>query len=228
MAGINYLEGSIYHMVHYDNLANIFRRRALLSKEKVLDEKIAYRSIANDEVQGLRDRIFIWDVSKRLAKPLHSYVPFYFATQPPMLHNMFKRGIQDEIVIFEVSRSILQDPGVLFTNGNATKQQLAKYGKEKVFILPATAASPSCKRRYYPIDSHHQANSGCSELFADVALLDHLDWEGINNRRYIESRDEYVRIRHAEVLVPDMVPHKSRARYLCQDARNGRSCKCHY
>lgn len=124
---MGYLDGYIYHMVHFDNLRNIFQRRALLSKEKVLQEKISYRSIAYEEVQTLRDRIYIWDFSRQKYRSLHSYVPFYFATRTPMLHNKYTEGIQDQITIFEVSRVLLKDQGVLFSDGNVSNQQLSKY-----------------------------------------------------------------------------------------------------
>jgi hypothetical protein len=45
-----------------------------------------------------------------------------------------------------------------------------------------------------------------SDFYSDIALLDHLDWDGINNRRRIEPLEEYIRVRHAEVLVPDLLP----------------------
>src|SRR5260221_7070244 len=117
MSDMGYLDGYIYHMVHFDNLRNIFQRRALLSKEKVLQEKIPYRSIAYEEVQTLRDRIYIWDFSRQKYHPLHSYVPFYFATRTPMLHNKYTECIQDQIAIFEVSIFILKDNDVLFSDG---------------------------------------------------------------------------------------------------------------
>ncbi len=85
MPGVDYLVGSIYHMVHFNNLQNIFQRRALLSKERIIQERISSQSIAFEEVQNLRDRIFVWDYSKKAFRNLHSYVPFYFATHTPML-----------------------------------------------------------------------------------------------------------------------------------------------
>ena len=112
---MDYLVGSIYHMVHFDNLQSILQRRALLSKERVLEEAIEYQSIAYENVQSLRDRIFIWDVSQKAFRGLHSYVPFYFATLTPMLFVQYRNGIQDQIVVFEVGRSVLKEQGVLFT-----------------------------------------------------------------------------------------------------------------
>lgn len=205
MSNINYLDGYIYHMVHLENLRNIFQRRAILSKGKVLQEKIRYHSIANDEVQGFRDRIFIWDFSKRSFRSLHSYVPFYFAIRPPMLHNKYTEGVQDKIAIFEVSRSILKDPGVLFTDGNASNQQLSKTGGERVGIVPATVLREECQRKYHPHGPYGTSTSR-SDFYSDIAFLDRLDWDGINDIRYIESLEEYIRVRHAEVLVPDLLP----------------------
>src|SRR5438876_1387338 len=181
MPGVDYLAGSIYHMVHFNNLQSIFQRRALLSKERVIQEKINYQSIAFEEVQNLRDRIFVWDFSKKAFRSLHSYVPFYFATHTPMLFVQYKNGIQNEIVIFEVSRSILKDQGVLFTDGNATNQQLSKYTKEVVEIVPATLMRDTCRRRYRP-NGPNGANTNRTNFYNDVAFLDCLRWDVIIDR----------------------------------------------
>ncbi len=42
MSGINYLDGSIYHMAHFDTSKGIFQRRAILCKRGVGQEKIPY------------------------------------------------------------------------------------------------------------------------------------------------------------------------------------------
>jgi ssDNA thymidine ADP-ribosyltransferase, DarT len=205
MSNINSLDGYIYHMVHFDNLRSIFQRRALLSKEKVLQEQIPYHSIAHEEVQTLRDRIFIRDPLVQRYRPLHSYVPFYFATRTPMLRVQYKKGTQDEIIIFEVSRSILNDQGVLFTNGNASIQQLSKFGEERVYIKPAIVLDGTCRRKYRP-DGPYGTSQNSSNIYNDVSFLGQLDWEGINDISWIDDLTEYKRIRHAEVLVPDLLP----------------------
>src|SRR5437879_10897795 len=122
----HYLDGNLYHMVHFTNLKSIFRRRALLSKEQVQQESIFYRSIAFDSVQKRRDRVFIWVQSESRFRSLHSYVPFYFTTFTPMLYVQRSEGIQHEIAFFDVSSAILRETGVIFTDGNATNQQLSK------------------------------------------------------------------------------------------------------
>lgn len=200
MSDIDYLNGFVYHMVHYENLRNVFRRGALLAKERLVQEMIRPRSIANDEVQNLRDRIFIWNFSTRSYWSLHNYVPFYFATHTPMLYVQYRNDLQKEIVIFEVSRSILRYPGALFTDGNASNQQLSKSQGEIVEIMPGTASNTSCRRTYFP-DGPYGMNRSCSDFYSDPVFLGRLNWNIINNRWF--TGDEEKRIKHAEVLVPN-------------------------
>jgi hypothetical protein len=155
-------------------------------------------------VQAFRDRIYIWDFAKLKFRSLHSYVPFYFATRSPMLHNKYTEGVQDKIVIFEFSRSILSDQGVLFTNGNASNQQLSKFRGEQVGITPAIIGK-ECIRRYYP-GGPYGSNAKRTDFYSDLSYLDRLDWDCINNIHHVDPLEEYIRIRHSEVLVPDLVP----------------------
>lgn len=200
---MEYLNGSVYHMVHFDNLESIFLRRALLSKEKVVQEGTTYYSIAYDDVQGLRDRVFVWDAIGLKFRSLHSYVPFYISTHTPMLYVQLSQGIQDKIVIFEVSRQIIAEKGTVFTNGNATNQQLAKYGSEVADVMPKTLEKRECRRRYRP-NGPHGKNSNCSDFYAHPTFLEELNWNIINGRYF--SGTEQKRVKHAEVLVPDILP----------------------
>ena len=200
---MEYLNGNIYHMIHFNNLESIFRRQALLSKEKVVQEKISYHSIANDDVQGLRDRIFVWDAVRHKLKSLHSYVPFYIANRTPMLLVQCAQGIQDQIVIFEVSRTIIQERGTIFTNGNASNQQLSRSGSEIASITPRTKKEEQCVRKYYP-NGPCGTNPNCSDFYASPIFLEELNWLIINGRFF--SGREQSRVKQAEVLVPDMLP----------------------
>ncbi len=112
-------------------------------------------------------------------------------------------GIQNKIVYLEVSRSIIEDHGVLFTDGNASNQQLAKYGSETVLVAPIGNPNDSCHRNYSTRVPHGK-NQNCSNFYANTNFLDRLNWEIINDRWFTD--DEKKRIKHAEVLVPDIVP----------------------
>ena len=191
-------------MVTIKNLRNIFTQQALLSKIHLVHKNISFVSIANNDVQGLRSRIFIFDAYKNTYKPLHEYVPFYFATHTPMLYVQYTNRIQEEIVIIEVRRSILTTPRVIFTDGNASMQQLSKPGTERVFIKPATKQNPSCYREYKPQNMPLGGNSNRSNFYGDISFLKLLDWNIINDRDFRDP--ERKRIKQAEILVPDRVP----------------------
>lgn len=164
MSNVDYLDGCVYHMSHFENLPSILNSGALLSQEELNSKKIQHRSIANQEVQSLRRRIYVWDSSEQRYRPLHSYVPFYFAKQTPMLRNQYKQGTQSKIIVFEVSRAFLTDPRVLFTDGNASNQQLSKWGGEKVRIIPATTSNDPCRREYIP-DGPYGKSEQCSDFY---------------------------------------------------------------
>lgn len=205
MNQLNYFDGYIYHMVHFDNLPSIFEQNALLSKE-ILDQKgIVPRSIALDEVQKLRHRIFVLDLFERKYYNLHRYVPFYFAKKPPMLHVRYKDGIQNDIVIFKVSRAVIQERGVVFTDGNATIQQLS-HDDQRVGIIPTTVSGGLCRRIYRPDSDPHGTNANCSNFYGDAELLDRIEWDVIMGTRFVDDKVEYRRIKSAEVLVPDQLP----------------------
>jgi hypothetical protein len=202
MQNMSYLDGFIYHMVHVDNLSSIFLQKALLSKEILRSRKITSRSIAYDSVQRLRDRIFIWDYYERRCRSLHSYVPFYFSKRSPMLYVQRNAGRQNELVIFKVLRSVLENQGVVFTDGNATNQQLSHIGNQEVYIMPAGINVNYCVREYRPAGPQGTSQL-ISNFYCDVKLLNRLDWDGINYLRRIEPWEESMRVRSAEALIPD-------------------------
>ena len=190
-------------MISITNLPGIFIHQAILSKVYLEQQNIVYTSIVNDEVQQLRDRVFVWDATSQKFRPLHSYVPFYFATHTPMLYVQFANYKQESVILLEVSRSLLMTSGALFTDGNASTQQLSKAGKEIVHIMPATGQNTNCRRRYKPGNVPLGANSSCSNFYSDTLLLDKLNWSIINDRDFTTA--ERTRIKHAEVLIPDHV-----------------------
>jgi hypothetical protein len=192
-------------MSHFENLRNILRTGALLSQEELESKKIKPRSIANEEVQNLRKRVYVWDFSEKRYRSLHSYVPFYFTTRTPMLRNQRDSGIQNKIVIFEVSRAFLTDQRVLFTDGNASMQQLSKSAGEEVRIIPATVSRDTCQRQYLPDGRPYGTNPNRSDFYRDVVFLDRVNWDVINRLHSVDF-EVYKRVTHAEILVPDRFP----------------------
>ena len=203
MQNVNYLDGFIYHMVHVDNLRSIFQRKTLLSQEMLEREGIKPRSIAEPSVQNLRDRIFIVDFYEHTWRNLHSYVPFYFSTCPPMLYVQLGNGMQNKLVIFKVPRSILKNQGAVFTDGNATNQQLSQGRNERVFIVPAGGKRRNCTRQYKP-SGPLGTSPLISDFYCDIKFLETLNWKGINSQHSLDQESK--RVRSAEVLIPDSLP----------------------
>lgn len=143
---------NIYHMTHLKNLSSIFQKKALFSRTKIEESDIDVVSIADYHIQRLRKRILIrCDLPNHDAILfLHDYVPFYFATRTAMLRRQMESGIQDEIIYLEMNRTILKEEGTLFTDGNATNQQLSLSEGECVIIEPAMLPSDKCNRIYPP------------------------------------------------------------------------------
>ena len=192
-------------MSHFENLINILLCGALFSQHELERFNIQSHSIANSEVQGLRKRIYVWDPIREQYRALHSYVPFYFTTRTPMFRN--QRGKENDIVFFEVSTAYIGtvDHTVLFTDGNASNQQLSKYSREEVYIQPASSANPSCHRQYIP-DGPYGTNTNRSNFYSDEIFLDRIRWDVIDGNTFIDDKEEYTRVKHAEVLVPDRFP----------------------
>ncbi len=174
-----------------------------------MQKKLRYESIAYENVQNLRDRVFVWRADQKKYRSLHSYVPLYFAIRTPMLYVQYKKGIQNNIVVFEVNRSILHNQGVLFTDGNASNQQLSVARGERVGVTPCTNENKLCQRRYIP-GGPYGTNSNRSDLFSNVSFLNRLHWDIIKDEWFRGDEefgsDEKKRLKHAEVLVPDSLP----------------------
>jgi hypothetical protein len=92
---------------------------------------------------------------------------------------------------------------VLFTDGNASNQQLSKFMNEIVDIIPATVRGGPCRRRYRP-GGPYGTNTNRSDFYGDIFFLNQLNWDVIKDRWFMDA--ERKRIKHAEVLVPNLVP----------------------
>ncbi|WP_201372633.1 DUF4433 domain-containing protein [Ktedonobacter robiniae] len=201
----NFLGGYAYHMVHISNFPSILREKALLSKESLSQKGINPYSIALESVQALRKRITVQRPGMPSPRQLHSYVPFYFILRAPMSYAPNVKGQQNRLLVLEIELIILNEPEVLFTDGNASMQKLSRYGTEVVVIDPANARRDTCIRRYHP-GGPHGTGENWSDFYSDVAFLDRLNWGVLNGGTFIDNREEFTRIRSSEVLIPDRLP----------------------
>jgi transposase len=69
----------------------------------------------------------------------------------------------------------------------------------------ATTSMNTCRREYLPGNRPYGTNSRCSDFYHDVVFLDRVNWAVINRLERVDF-EEYKRVVHAEVLVPDRFP----------------------
>lgn len=112
--GITYL----YHITHLRNLKSIATHGLLPHERAHADHSPA--DISDPDVQerrARRDPIY--------QKPLHDYVPLYFRARNPMLYR--RRDRQSELAVLCIDRRVMQNPGVIFTDGNAASNGTSFY-----------------------------------------------------------------------------------------------------
>lgn len=117
----------LYYMVHMDNLPSIIHR-GILSHNKA--EHLQHQDVSLSWMQDQREKIV--PVS---GKPLHEYVPLYFATHTPMQYIITHNNQwghptipQDDLIFIEISPlRVFITRGVVFTDGNAGRYRAKFY-----------------------------------------------------------------------------------------------------
>ena len=105
----------IYHFTHIDNFESLLQSGDIYSKKRMNEEFTEYKSVANDEIQGHRNR---YDVPVEPYGTIHDYVPFYFSSLSPMLYKI--RALMNNLVIFQSTAQIVEseDKRYVFTDGH--------------------------------------------------------------------------------------------------------------
>jgi len=116
----------LHYITHIDNMP-------LIWKHGILCHKLAYRlkhiSVSMEEVQKKR-------ANKKVpgGKPLHEYANFYFCARNPMLFYL-KNKYPDELCILRISHKVLELPGVIITDRNASSDWVIFYSPDKLSEL---------------------------------------------------------------------------------------------
>ncbi len=100
-----------HFITHVDNLPSLLNR-GILSHSRA--ERIAHVSVANEGVQGRRQ-------ARRIpgGLRLHEYANLYFCARNAMMYTLVMNGDHSKLCIIEVTKDILDLPGVVVTDGNA-------------------------------------------------------------------------------------------------------------
>lgn len=114
----NYRIRYLYYIAPLENLKSIATHGLLSHNRAHADHSPA--DISDPDVQKRRmrrDPIY--------QKPLHDYVPLYFRARNPMLSR--RRSLQSELAVLYIDRRMMQNPGAIFTDGNAASNRTSFY-----------------------------------------------------------------------------------------------------
>ncbi len=100
----------LHYIVHMDNVQSILRH-GILSNRRA--SKVAHTSVAMQEVQHRRAEVVVPG-----GRRLHEYVNLYICARNPMLYK--RAGQHLELCVLRVSTDVLDLPGVVVTDANAS------------------------------------------------------------------------------------------------------------
>ncbi len=110
----------LYHFTHIDNIQTIFEF-GLHSHNYAHELGFVQNDISNTEVQDLRAKRCVG------GRQLHDYVPLYFNPRNAMLYQISRESTPKNIVFIRMSRKLMLQKGVWFTDGNAANTITLSY-----------------------------------------------------------------------------------------------------
>lgn len=108
----------LFYITHIANLGSILEK-GIFSHQKIVDEKIQYRAIYNEEIVSRRK-----DKKTPDGKSLWNFSNLYFNARNPMLYRITcEIDIEDIAVLGIISRYVLSLPNIVVTDGNAASDE---------------------------------------------------------------------------------------------------------
>ena len=171
----------LYYIVHKDNISSILAYQELLCHSRA-HETANPTDISDLEVNRRRsDKI---DPIQR--RPLHDYVNLYFRARNPMLSA--RRQLQSDLVVLYVDRRLLQEPGVVFTDGNAASDATRFFDD----LSDLTELDWDCLEADFWNDFDDGKRKRCAEILVpDRVPLSRVERAVVSN---IPLRDELTRL----------------------------------
>jgi hypothetical protein len=106
----------LYYITHIDNAGSILDR-GILSHNLMVQKDLPFTRIYDKEIVSRREGI-----KTPNGKSLWSFSNLYFNARNPMLYRVCRETDVENIVILEISPSILESQNVLITDGNAASE----------------------------------------------------------------------------------------------------------
>jgi hypothetical protein len=211
----------LYHLTHIGNVMSILEE-GLKCKHRL--DQGSYVDIAEQTVQDLRDKITIilrCPNGERRRGGIHDFVPLFFNPIGPMMYT--RREQSRQIVIIEVKQRVLENKYTLFSDGNASMQQLRLGPGWHVDVYVSCDGSP-CRRQHREGDLVREGSRRpASNIYHGLEHLSRLPWDALTAPSWTTNADgtpnpEGRRVRAAEVLVPQAVPTAEFQRIIVCDS----------
>ena len=103
----------LFYITHIENIPSILRN-GILSHERILNEKIPYTPIYNEQIVTNRKKILAPD-----GRNLWNFANLYFQPRNPMLYRVLHEKQTNEVAIIAIQPIVLERPDIYFSTGNA-------------------------------------------------------------------------------------------------------------
>ena len=177
----------LYQITHVDHIQTIFRY-GLLSHNNAHELGLVQHDISNPDVQNVRAQRCIG------GRPLHDYVPLYFNPRNAMLFDVFQKHTLEDIVILQLSRKLMLQKGVWFTDGNATNTPTLSYDS----LEDLDKLDWDCIRAEYWTDYE----DGKRKCMAEILVPDQISANYIKRKSYLFVQNQKTQNR-IEAVLPD-------------------------
>ena len=161
----------IYHFTHAKNLSNILSNSRVYCKSRLPNSD----QLVNVSHQNIQERRRDKQIGCHPGGILHDYVPFYFATQSPMMYVISKGGVEG----------------------------YKSDTKPLIYMVSSVERVQALDLRFAFSDGHPIML--LTQFYNDVADLDKVDWEAMRSRMWRETEEDpdpdKSRRRQAEFLV---------------------------
>jgi hypothetical protein len=153
----------LHYLTAIDNVASILQR-GLLSHHRA--SRVAHRSVAMAAIQERRSAVRVPGGAR-----LHDYVNLYINGRNPMMFTVVHNHSVDELCLLRVSCDVLDLPGVVIADCNASSDYVRFASAQRGLALIDTAEVTA---RYWmhadPIDQMRHKSRMCAEVLVPHAV----------------------------------------------------------
>lgn len=112
---------NLYYITHINNIPSILEN-GILSHQQLLDSQVEFTPIYDENIVNHRQHRLRSDTNT-----LWNYANLYFQPRNPMMYRVTKERSVNDIAIISIKPQVLEEPGIIITDGNAAHSQTQFY-----------------------------------------------------------------------------------------------------